>query len=131
MKKIKYKKIQTEISNDTYISKLASIVEKVKNVTFKVVLEDIKVYEFEDTMLVIMLIKDATDAISALMIGNRDEATKNIVKKLNQGEKYLIKGDISVDAALIHQGLIEMTKNEKIIEELKEKALLVKAIQKL
>ncbi len=45
MIKVKYKGIKTDIPSDTYISKIGNIVDDVKNTTFEVFFDDIKIFK--------------------------------------------------------------------------------------
>ena len=60
MFKVKYKNVKTDFPSDTRISKIENAVNKDKNVTFEVIIDDKNIYEFEDTILMILSIRDDT-----------------------------------------------------------------------
>ncbi len=133
MIKVKYKSIKTDIPSDTYISKIGNIVDDVKNTTFEVFFDDIKIFELEKCMFSIMSMRDGTGNISALLVGNNNKETKNIITNINLKDKYRISGNISTDVDIIYVGLCELIRDNKKIrqEMLKNKVLMVKAIQKI
>ena len=131
--KVKYKNIKTDIPSNTRISKIENAVNKDKNVTFEVIIDDKNIYEFEDTILMILSIRDDTENISALVVGNNTIETENLFKSIRLQEKYRINGNITTDIDFAYEGLLELVKDDKKIkkEMLKNKLLLVRAIQKI
>lgn len=134
MLKVKYKSVKTEVPDDTYISKIESVIGKVKNVTFEVSLEDMKIYELEDVMFVIMNIKDNTGVMSALIVSNNDNETKEVINTIsnNLKSKYLISGMTATNVDFMREQLNELTENNDIFKKdmFKDKMLLVRAIQR-
>ena len=130
--KVKYKNIKTDIPSNTRISKIENAVNKDKNVTFEVIIDDKNIYEFEDTIFMILNIRDDTENISALIVGNNTIETENLFKSIRLQEKYRINGNITTDIDFVYEGLLELVKDDKKIkkEMLKNKLLLVRAIQK-
>ncbi len=133
MFKVKYKNVKTDIPSDTRISKIENAVNKDKNVTFEVIIDDKNIYEFEDTILMILSIRDDTENISALVVDNNTIETENLFKSIRLQEKYRINGNITTDIDFVYEGLLELVKDDKKIkkEMLKNKLLLVRAIQKI
>lgn len=129
-KDIKFKKISKEVNRD-YISKIGSIVDKVRNVSFEVFFNDIKIYELENTIIAIMSMRDGTGNMSALIISNRDKENKDIIKSINLKDKFVISGSVSVDIDSTYQMLNELTNNKVKKELLKDKVLLVNGISKM
>ncbi len=131
--KVKYKNIKTDIPSNTRISKIENAVNKDKNVTFEVIIDDKNIYEFEDTIFMILSIRDDTENISALVVGNSTVETENLFKSIHLQEKYKINGNIATDIDFVYEGLLELVKGDKKIkkEMLKDKILLVRAIQKI
>ena len=131
--KVKYKNIKTDIPSNTRISKIENAVNKDKNVTFEVIIDDKNIYEIEDTILMILSIRDDTENISALVVGNNTIETENLFKSICLQEKYSINGNITTDIDFVYEGLLELVKDDKKIkkEMLKNKLLLVRAIQKI
>lgn len=131
--KVKYKNIKTDIPSNTRISKIENAVNKDKNVTFEVIIDDKNIYEFEDTILMILSIRDDTENISALVVDNNTIETENLFKSIRLQEKYRINGNITTDIDFVYEGLLELVKDDKKIkkEMLKNKLLLVRAIQKI
>ncbi len=133
MFKVKYKNVKTDFPSDTRISKIENAVNKDKNVTFEVIIDDKNIYEFEDTILMILSIRDDTENISALVVGNNTIETENLFKSIRLQEKYRINGNITTDIDFVYEGLLELVKDDKKIKKkmLKDKILLVRAIQKI
>ncbi len=131
--KVKYKNIKTDIPSNTRISKIENVVDKDKNVTFEVIIDNRNIYEFEDTIFMILSIRDDTENISALVVGNNTIETGNLFKSIRLQEKYRINGNITTDIDFVYEGLLELVKDDKKIkkEMLKNKLLLVRAIQKI
>lgn len=84
-------------------------------------------------MFSIMSMRDGTGNISALLVGGNTKETKNIISNINLKDKYRISGNISTDVDMIYVGLCELIRDNKKIKQeiLKNKVLLVKAIQKI
>ena len=131
--KVKYKNVKTDIPSNTRISKIENAVNKDKNVTFEVIIDDKNIYEFEDTIFMILNIRDDTENISALVVGNNTIETENLFKSIRLQEKYRINGNITTDIDFVYEGLLELVEDDKKIkkEMLKDKLLFVRAIQKI
>lgn len=131
--KIKYKNVKTDIPSNTRISKIENAVDKDRNVTFEVIIDNKNIYEFEDTIFMILSIRDDTENISALLVGNNIIETENLFKSICLQEKYRINGNVTTDIDFVYEGLLELVKDDKKIkkEMLKNKLLLVRAIQKI
>ncbi len=125
--------MNNEVLNDNYVSKISHIVGKVHNVSFEVFFDDIKIFELENSMIVLMSMRDGTGNMSAVLLGAKDLETKNTIKNINLNDKYLITGNIPFDLDYVYEGLRERIKDDKKIkkEMLKNKVLFVKAIQKI
>lgn len=133
MFKVKYKNVKTDFPSDTRISKIENAVNKDKNVTFEVIIDNRNIYEFEDTIFMILNIRDDTENISALIVGNNTIETENLFKSIRLQEKYRINGNITTDIDFVYEGLLELVEDDKKIkkEMLKDKLLFVRAIQKI
>ncbi len=133
MFKVKYKNVKTDIPSNTRILKIENAVDKDRNVTFEVIIDDKNIYEFEDTIFMILNIRDDTENISALVVGNNTIETENLFKSIHLQEKYRINGNITTDIDFVYEGLLELVEDDKKIkkEMLKNKLLLVRAIQKI
>lgn len=125
--------MDNKVINDDYISKIGHIVDKVTNVNFEVMFDDIKIFELENEIIVLMSMRDGTGNMSAVLLGAKDLETKNTIKNINLNDKYLITGNIPFDLDYVYGGLRERIKDDKKIkkEMLKNKVLFVKAIQKI
>lgn len=125
--------MDNKVINDDYISKIGHIVDKVTNVNFEVMFDDIKIFELENEIIVLMSMRDGTGNMSAVLLGAKDLETKNTIKNINLNDKYLITGNIPFDLDYVYDGLRERIKDDKKIkkEMLKNKVLFVKAIQKI
>ncbi len=133
MFKVKYKNVKTDIPSNTRILKIENAVDKDRNVTFEVIVDDKNIYEFEDTIFMILNIRDDTENISALVVGNNTIETENLFKSIHLQEKYRINGNITTDIDFVYEGLLELVEDDKKIkkEMLKDKLLFVRAIQKI
>lgn len=120
-------------NKNNYISKIGHIVDKVTNVNFEVMFDDIKIFELENEIIVLMSMRDGTGNMSAVLMGTKDFETKNTIKGLNLKDKYLITGNIPFDLDYVYEGLRERIKDDKKIkkEMLKNKVLFIKEIQKI
>lgn len=78
-----------------YISKIGNIVDKVKNATFEVKINDIKIIENNNDIAVIMKVQDKTGTIKALLVGEREELI-DIMNNLKTGNEYRIRGNVSI-----------------------------------
>ena len=74
-----------------YISKIGNVVDKVKNATFEVKINDIKIIENNNDIAV----QDKTGTIKALLVGEREELI-DIMNNLKTGNEYRIRGNISI-----------------------------------
>lgn len=102
IKKLKFRGINGRIKKfDEYISKIESLVGNIKNVVIEATIEKIKIFEYENTILVLMKVNDGSDNITTLLIGNRDNNFKNIVKMLDVNNLYLIRGNVYINYAEI------------------------------
>ncbi len=78
-----------------YISKIGNVVDKVKNATFEVKINDIKIIGNNNDIAVIMEVQDKTGTIKALLVGEREELI-DIMNNLKTGNEYRIRGNISI-----------------------------------
>lgn len=93
---MKLKSIETKIDSNEYISNIDDIVDEIKNITIKARIKGIKRLEFKHGIIVALTIEDNSGAIPAIMIGNRDEDFKNIIKGLEIGKVYLFQGNTMI-----------------------------------
>ena len=128
--KVKYKKIDTTPITTT-LSKINSVIGNVKNVSFEVFFDDIKIYELDNVIFSILSARDGTGNISVLIVGNRDEETQELIKSITTKDKYRIKGNTTIDIDLVYKELNELTENKVDKNILKNKILLVKTINKV
>ncbi len=95
-KKINFRKIETKIPHDSFISKVDSFIGRVKNVTLDVNVVSKKIYELDDAMFVLLGILDDSGEMSALLAGNRNADFQTLVQDIKFGLKYRIAGNVSV-----------------------------------
>lgn len=72
-RKITYKKIKTVIPEDIFISHIDNLIGTTSHVTLKVNIKDIKVYELDNTMFVLLDMFDDSGNLKGLMVGYRDD----------------------------------------------------------
>lgn len=97
IKKINFKKIETKVPYDTFISKIDGLVGQVKNVTLDANVISKKIYELsDDTMFVLLNIFDNTGEMSALLVGHRDSDFQTLIQDIKIGLKYRIVGNVSM-----------------------------------
>ena len=72
-KKITYKKLKTSIPEETFVSQIGSLIGTTNHVTLKVTIEDIKVYELDNSMFVLLDMFDMSGKVTGLMVGSRDD----------------------------------------------------------
>lgn len=125
--------MEDEIVKDTYISKIDDVVGKVRMIIFEVTFEDIKVFELENQIIMLMSMKDDTGNMSAVLMGRKNDEIKNVIKTTNLKDRYRITGNIPFDLEYVYQGLKERINDDTKIkrEMLKNKVLFVKEIQKI
>ena len=81
-KKINFRKIETMIPEDIFISNIAHLIGNVKNVTLEVRFDSINSFEVDDTMFVLLEMHDAAcNKIKGLMVGARDNDIKDCTIK--------------------------------------------------
>jgi len=99
-KKIGIRKIETNIPYDSFISSINEIAGAVKGVTLDVYFTSKKIYELEDTMLVVFDMYDSTGKMKALLVGNRDKDFTSLVDsiKIDVNVRYRISGNVSIPA---------------------------------
>lgn len=95
-KKINFRKIETTIPENVFISHIDGLIGKVKNVTLEGKFHDMKVYEIEDTMFVLVKIVDCSGDISAVFVGNRNDDFKSFVEGIVMNTDYRIRGNVSL-----------------------------------
>ncbi|MDE6284724.1 MAG: hypothetical protein K2M17_03175 [Bacilli bacterium] len=128
--KLKKRDYTLKEENDVYISKIGHIVGKVKGVIFEVEIQDFRIFEFDDTMLATMNVADDTGSIMAFLIGNRDDGTKAVFKKIVKGERYQMRGNVVVmdeEMVEIYQEMVSIPSKEL----LGQKAFFLLAFSKL
>ncbi len=93
MKKINIKKIGTTISEDVFISHIDSVIGTTNHVTLKVTIENIQVYELDNTMFVLLDISDMSGKVKGLMVGYRaDKDFKAILDDIYINKKCKVSG---------------------------------------
>lgn len=129
------RQVETTVKDYNYISKIESIVGRVKNVVFEVEISKYKVFEYKNYALLILKLKDDTDSISAWLMANRDKSFADILKMIEKDNaKYLIKGDVFIvdieDEEFIDI-MNEIRGKGMVIEEdfINRKTLAIKAIE--
>lgn len=130
MKNILLKKVNNNV-NKNYISKISNIIDNIRNVSFEVFFDNIKVFELDNMIISIMSMRDGSGNMSALIISNRDNDTKEIIKSLNLRDKFAISGSVSFDINHTYNMLNELTNNKIKKELLKDKILYVNSIEKI
>lgn len=94
-KKINFRKIETTIPYDAFISKINGL-GRVKNVTLDVNVVSKKIYELDDAMFVLLKVFDNTGEMFALLVGNRNTDFQKLVQNIRFGLKYRIAGNVSM-----------------------------------
>ena len=95
-KKINFRKIETTIPEDNFISSISGLIGKIKNVILVVNIASKKFYELEDTMFIFLDIVDNAGGMSAVLVGNRNADFRTLVQDIKLGLKYRIAGNVSV-----------------------------------
>lgn len=96
LKKIRIRKIETEIPYDVFVSSIDGLISKVDRVNLLVYFTSKKIYELEDTMFVLLNMYDNSGEMSALLVGNRDADFQTLVQNIRFGLKYRIAGNVSI-----------------------------------
>ena len=94
--KLKLNKINTKIDNfDGYITNIGDIFGKLKNITIKGTLTDIKKMEFDNYIFVFITVNDDNNKIVCLLAGIREDM-KSLLKDVNINDSYLLQGNVSI-----------------------------------
>lgn len=94
--KINFRKIETTIPENVFISHIDGLIGKVKNVTLEGKFHNMKVYEIEDTMFVLVQFVDCSGTIPAVFVGNRNNEFKSFVEGIIMNTDYRISGNVSL-----------------------------------
>ena len=89
---MKLKNVSLDVDDD-YITKINDIVDEVKNVTLKVVIAEVKKFEFKNGIMLCLKLKDDGGTISGILIGNRNKEVMDIINNLKRNKTYLVKGN--------------------------------------
>lgn len=117
IKKINFKKIETKVPYDTFISKIDGLVGQVKNVTLDVnVISKKKIYELDDAMFVLLNVFDSSGEIPVLLVGHRDADFQHLIQDIKIGLKYRIVGNVSMIDDSFDESLpfLDEIKNSKV-----------------
>ncbi len=94
--KLKLNKISTKIENfDGYITSIGDIFGKLKNITIKGQITNIKKLEFDKYIFAFVTVKDDNSKIVCLLTGIRDDM-KFLLKDMNVNDNYLLQGSVSI-----------------------------------
>ena len=94
--KLKFNKISTKIENfDGYITDIGDIFGKLKNITIKGQITNIKKIEFDNYIFAFVTVKDDNNEIICLLTGIRDDM-KSLLKEINANDNYLLQGNVSI-----------------------------------
>lgn len=96
IKKVKFGIPETTIPENTFISTIDGLVGKLRNVTLEGEFHNKKIYEFEDTMVVLLEFVDSSSKIAAVIFGNRDDEFKSFIREIFVNHKYKIRGTVTV-----------------------------------
>ena len=81
---------------DNYISNIEDIVGKTKNVTIQATVKEIKKFEFEDTLVVILNLVDNSGEISGYIVSDKDKQELEIIDSISKDHRYFIRGNILI-----------------------------------
>ena len=81
---------------DNYISNIEDIVGKTKNVTIQATVKEIKKFEFEDTLVVILNLVDNSGKISGYIVSDKDKQELEIIDSISKDHRYFIRGNILI-----------------------------------
>ena len=81
---------------DNYISNIEDIVGKTKNVTIQATVKEIKKFEFEDTLVVILNLVDNSGKINGYIVSDRDKQELEIIDSISKDHQYSIRGNILI-----------------------------------
>lgn len=95
-KKIEFKKIETNVPYDAFISSIAGLGDKVSKVNLEVYFVSKKVYKLEDKMFVLLDMNDNSGEMKALLVGNRTEDFMSVVDNIKYGYKYRVCGNVTI-----------------------------------
>lgn len=129
-KDFKFKTISSKVVNN-YISNIADIKDKIRDITIESKIVDIKKIELDKYIMVFLDLKDNTGNLNGFMIGNRnDKNFINILSNININNIYRIKGSISIINDVICNELNNLYENINLNDYIKnDKLISITAIQ--
>ena len=95
-KKITFPKISDTIQDfDGYITRIHDIAGPVKNVTIEGFMSRIQKYEYDHYLVVLLELKDHSNKITCMFVGNREEI-KPILKMMDDHLDFRVNGDVYI-----------------------------------
>jgi|GEM_PF-2412239 hypothetical protein len=116
-KKIRIRKVETEIPSDAVISQIATLSENDKHVTLEVTVQLRKIQEIEDTTFALLDIKDKTASMQALLFGDDGKEFASLLNSIKNGFTYRIGcavATISDDTEDVELPFIDDVKGKKM-----------------
>lgn len=95
LKKIRIRKVETEMPSDAAISQIATLSDNDKHVTLEVSVQLKKIQEIESTTLALLDIKDKSGCMQALLFGDNGKEFTSLLNSIKNGFTYRIGGNVA------------------------------------
>lgn len=96
IKNMRFKTIETDVSDDATIFKIADIKvtenSKRTKATINALLNDLKIYNTDGNITAVLSLADDSGSIYGLLVGNEDSKINNLLEILVVGKRYHISG---------------------------------------
>ncbi len=79
-----------------HISNIENITGKVKDITIQATVKEIKKFEFEDTLVIILNLVDNSGKINGYIVSDRDKQELEIIDSISKDHQYSIRGNILI-----------------------------------
>lgn len=123
-KKVKFRKIETELPSDAIITQISNIDDNTRYANFEVSVHLKKIQEMEDTMFALLDIHDKSDSMKALLVGDKSENFTSVLNGIKDGFTYRMCGMVTTindDVDDVELPFIDEIRDKKI--------LLIRALQ--
>lgn len=116
-KKVKFRKIETELPSDAIITQISNIDDNTRYANFEVSVHLKKIQEMEDTMFALLDIHDKSDSMKALLVGDKSENFTSVLNGIKDGFTYRMCGMVTTindDVDDVELPFIDDIKGKKI-----------------
>lgn len=91
-KKVKFRKIETELPSDAIITQISNIDDNTRYANLEVTVHLKKVQEIEDTIFALLEIHDKSGSMKAFLVGDKSEKFTSVLNGIKDGFTYRMCG---------------------------------------